>query len=204
MPQRGLFHAAKAFLAVERDDLGDRQTVLRLDLLVELDETPADPFRQHLAEGGFAGAAQADQRDARKRSPPLRREAFAGEDVLGLRDLVRRGLSQQVANDRPIGCGLGDGNEIFQMRAHRVRYPAQQHDGDVALAAFKLRDVALGNAGHSGEHFSRHAAKRAHGADTLSELLEKAGLGIGLFAHVPCSVVARTRLVSAAAPAVFF
>ncbi|MEH2603025.1 hypothetical protein V1277_002402 [Bradyrhizobium sp. AZCC 1588] len=40
---------------------------------VELDEFPADLLRQHPAEGGFAGAAQADQGDAGKGNPPLRR-----------------------------------------------------------------------------------------------------------------------------------
>ena len=66
------------------------------------------------------------------------------------------------------------------MRAHRVRYPAQQHDRDVALAAFELRDIAFGNAGDFREHLARHAAQRAHGADTLAELFEKAGFGIAV------------------------
>src|ERR1700704_3391075 len=79
------------------------------------------------------------------------------------------------------------------MRAHRIRYPAQQHDRDVALAAFELRDIAFGNSGDLREHFSRHAAKRAHGADTLAELLEKAAFGIEIFGHIPGSVWSRMR-----------
>ena len=79
------------------------------------------------------------------------------------------------------------------MRAHRIRHPAQQHDRDVALAAFELCDIAFGNAGNFGEHLSRHAAKRAHGAHALTELFEKAGFGIGIFGHIPCSVLAATR-----------
>jgi hypothetical protein len=78
----------------------------------------------------------------------------------------------------------GEGsNEVFEMRAHRVRHPAQQHNRDVALAAFELGDVAFGNAGDFREHFSRHAAQRTHGADPLAEQLEKAGFGI--FGHIP-------------------
>src|ERR1700726_204725 len=73
------------------------------------------------------------------------------------------------------------------MRGHRIRHAAQQHDRDVALAAFELRDIALGNAGDFREHLSRHPAQRAHGADTLPELFEKAGFGIGIFGHVPSS-----------------
>src|SRR5476651_909670 len=80
------------------------------------------------------------------------------------------------------------------MRAHRVRHPAQQHDRDVALAAFELGDVAFGNAGDLREHFSRHAAQRAHGADTLAELLEKAGFGIEIFGHVSCSAFRERRV----------
>jgi hypothetical protein len=71
------------------------------------------------------------------------------------------------------------------MRAHRVRDAAQQHDRDIALAAFELRDVALGNSRHLGEHLPRHAAQRAHGADALPKLFEKEGFGIGSFTHVP-------------------
>ena len=83
------------------------------------------------------------------------------------------------------GDGSAGRDQIFQMRAHRVRHPAQQHDRDVALAAFELRDIALGNAGNFGQHLSRHAAQRAHGADALAEMGEKAGFGIGIFGHVP-------------------
>jgi hypothetical protein len=32
--------------------------------------------------------------------------------------------------------------------------------------------------------------QRAHGADTLAELFEKAGFGIGIFGHVSCSALA--------------
>ena len=73
------------------------------------------------------------------------------------------------------------------MRAHRIRHPAQQHDRNVALAAFELGNVAFGNARDFREHLSRHAVQRAHGADALAELLEKAGFGIGIFGHVPGS-----------------
>ena len=106
--------------------------------------------------------------------------AAAGKDVLGLRDLARRRLAQEVADDRPVRRRLGCGNQVFEMRAHRVRDPAQQHDRDVALAAFELRDIALGNAGNFRQHLARHAAQRAHGADALAELFEKVGFGVGI------------------------
>jgi hypothetical protein len=110
---------------------------------------------------------------------------------------IRRCLAHEVANDRPVRCRFSRGDEVFEMRAHRIRYPAQQHDRDVALAAFELGDIAFGDAGDFCEHLSRHAAQRAHGADTLAELLEKAGFGIGMFGHVPCSFfVCATRAPS--------
>jgi hypothetical protein len=62
LPERGLLHAAETLLAVQGDDLGHRQPVLSLDLLVELDKAPADLIRQQL--GGFAGAVSAGQGDA--------------------------------------------------------------------------------------------------------------------------------------------
>ena len=142
-------------------------------------------FRQHLAQRGFAGATQSDQRDTGKRHPPCCGTTATREHILGLGDLRRCRLAHEIANDRPVGRRFGRGNEIFQMRAHCVRYPAQQHDRDVAPAAFELRDIAFGNAGDFREHFSRHAAQRPHGANTLAELLQKAGFGGAGFGHVP-------------------
>ena len=110
----------------------------------------------------------------------VRGDAAAGENVFGLRDLARRRLAQEIADHGPVRRGLAVGNQILEMRAHRVRHAAQQHDRDVALAAFELRDIAFGNAGNFCEHFSRHAAQRAHGADTLAELFQKAGFGIAV------------------------
>ena len=116
----------------------------------------------------------------------MRRRAAACENVLGLRDLAGRRLAQEVADHLPVRCGIGGGNEIFEMRAHRSGDTAEQHDRDVAFAAFELCDVTLGNSGHPGEHLARHAAQRAHGADALAELLEKTGFGIKVFGHIPC------------------
>jgi hypothetical protein len=98
--------------------------------------------------------------------------------VLGLRDLGGRCLAQEVADHGPVEGRFGCGNEVFQMRAHRVRHAPQQHDRDIALAAFELRDIALGNSRHFCEHLARHAAQRPHGAHTLAKLLEKAGFGV--------------------------
>ena len=84
----------------------------------------------------------------------------------------------------PVRRRLAVGNEIFEMRAHRLRHAAQQHDRDIAFAALELGDVAFGNAGDFGEHLARHAAQRPRGADPLTELFEEAGFGIGFFGHV--------------------
>src|SRR3981189_1887624 len=115
------------------------------------------------------------------------------ETVLGRRNLVRGRLPHEVANDRPVRRRLVGRYEVFEMRAHCIRYPAQQHDRDVALAAFELGDIAFGDAGDFCEHLSRHAAQGAHGADTLAELHEKAAFGIGIFGHVPVFRFGRER-----------
>jgi len=80
-----------------------------------------------------------------------------------------------------LACTIWPG--VALRSAHRVRHPAQQHDRDVTLAALELCDIAFGNAGHLCEHFSRHAAQRAHGADTLAELLQEIDFGIATFGH---------------------
>ena len=111
----------------------------------------------------------------------MRARAVAGENVLGLRDLVGGSLAQEIAEHRPVRCGLAVRNEIFEMRAHRVRHTPQQHDRDIAFAAFELGDVALGNAGDFCEHLARHAAQRPRGTHPLAELLEKFGFGVAVF-----------------------
>ncbi len=133
---------------------------------------------EYFAQRGLARAAQPDQRDAGKRRPPRRRRVAAGKQILGPRDLARGGFPKQVADDLPVRGRFGCRNKVLEMRAHRVRYASEQHDGDVAFAAFKLGDVALGNAGNLGEHLARHAAKRPRGADALAELFEKTGFRI--------------------------
>jgi hypothetical protein len=102
-----------------------------------------------------------------------------------LRDLRRRRLAQEIAKHLPVRCRLGRGKQVLEMRAHRVGDAAQQHDRDVALAAFELRDVALRDPRYLGEDLARHAAQRAHGAHALAELFEEAGFGVGTVAHEP-------------------
>ena len=181
--ERGLLHAPKTFLAVERDNLGDREAVLRLHFLVQLDEIPADLPGENFSERGFAGAAQSDQRDAGEGSA-VRGRAMAGERVLCLGDLRGGRLAQEIADHRPVRCGIGGRDQVFQMRAHRVRHAPQQHDGHIALAAFELRNVALRNTGHLCKHLARHAAQRAHRTYALAELVEKAGFGIVGISHL--------------------
>src|SRR6202790_2959939 len=52
-------------------------------------------------------------------------------------------LRRGAPDARPARRGRGSGDEIFQIRPHRVRPPPQQHARDVALAAFELRNIAL-------------------------------------------------------------
>ena len=96
-----------------------------------------------------------------------------------IRDLLRQATPNQIAHVKDILSGQGAS--------------AQRHDRDVALAAFELRDIAFGNAGDFREHLARHAAQCAHGADTLAELFEKAGFGIGIFGHVAVRFTSRSN-----------
>src|SRR5260221_5221089 len=82
------------------------------------------------------------------------------------------------------------------MRPNPVRHPPQQHDRDVALAAFELSNLGFRNPRNLWQLLSRHAAQRAHGADTLAELGKEAGFGIGMFGHFPCSCSCRPLALS--------
>ena len=68
------------------------------------------------------------------------------------------------------------GYQIFELRAHRVRDPAQKDDGDIALAAFELRDIALRDAGDRRQNFARHAAQRPQ-VRTRGRARQEAGFG---------------------------
>jgi hypothetical protein len=59
-----------------------------------------------------------------------------------------------------------------------VSDPKQQHDPNVALSGFDLRDVAPGNVRLTGKLLSRHAAKGPHFAHAIADLGEKAAVRI--------------------------
>jgi hypothetical protein len=61
---------------------------------------------------------------------------------------------------------------------HRVRQLAQQQDGNVALARFELREVALGDARGEGQCLARHAVLGAPGAHALTHAGEVRGFGV--------------------------
>ena len=56
--------AAECCRASHLDQVGNAGAVILLDHAVEFDERPAEMLRQHAPERRFAGAAQADERDA--------------------------------------------------------------------------------------------------------------------------------------------
>ena len=114
---------------------------------------------------------------------------MSGQNLLGVGHLGRSCLAEKIADHGPVGRGIAVRDQVLEVCAHRVRDPAQQHDGDIALAAFELRDVALGNAGYLRQHLARHAAQSAHGADTLAKLFEEGTFGIGMFGHDPAFAV---------------
>ena len=105
--QRGLLHAPKTFLAVERDDLGDRQAVLASISLFSSTKLQPIFFASILPSVDLP----APRRPIRAMpANDIRRCAeapLARENILGLRDLVRRRLAQEVADDRPVRRRFG-------------------------------------------------------------------------------------------------
>ena len=92
-------------------------------------------------------------------------------------------VHDQVADHRPVRRCLRARDQIFDLFVHGRGDAPQQHDGDVAFAAFELRDVALRNPRCLGQHLPRHAAHRPHGADTLPKLFKKLAFRFCLQGH---------------------
>ena len=168
--QRLLLEPAIAILPVELEHLGHGETSGALDLLIEFDEIPAKPLGGETPDGGFARAAQADQRHAINRARRRRRLARpAVERLTRALDRRGRGAAQQFAKQRPVGGLRALADKILQRRARRARHLAQQHDGKIARPAFKLGEITLGYAGDPRERLAGHAAQGAGAANALAK-----------------------------------
>ena len=76
------------------------------------------------------------------------------------------------------------------------RYIAQLESGKGNVSIVLLRRVSNAMGAHLEDHFSRHAAERAHGAHTLAKLLEKAGFGVAGLGHFPRSALPAGERIS--------
>jgi hypothetical protein len=150
--------------------------------MIELDEGPAESARGDAPERRLAGAAQADQRDAADRGRCLsgwRIRRFSAQRRNSGLDRIGLGSLQQFAQQGPLtGQGLV-AYQVFDRCAGRARHASQQDDRKIALAAFKLGEIALGDARSDGQRLARHAAKRAHLAHPLAKLAEEGAIRRG-------------------------
>ena len=121
------------------------RAVFLLDHAVELDERHAELFGQHLAERGFAGAAQADQRDPPAAIGRPRRDRSAARSMSAMRRQIARRHAAEQIDDPRVGRGNAAGlRQQFEHRHfQRVGDGAHHQHRRIAGAAFDLRQIAL-------------------------------------------------------------
>ena len=101
----------------------------------------------------------------------------AGEDGFRLQQFFWRELLQVLDQEGEFnGVGIAFAEQFGQRSFQRRCHLAQQQDGDVALPAFQLGQVALGNAGFPGQRLARQAMAGTRVPHAGAELLQ-----VGLF-----------------------
>ncbi|MNY17264.1 hypothetical protein D3C86_1505700 [compost metagenome] len=192
--QRAHLVAAVGGLAVERVDFGEARAGFLLDRRVQFDEGDALGSRQRPAQRGFAGAAQADQRDA---AMPRIARFRRGQGVSGCfahaGEVAGRQLRQPLHQLRELGGALAagllraarrGGVAIYlgqyhgQRHVQRAGHVAQQQHGGVAGAGFQVGEVAFGHPRATRKILAGHAARRAQRADALPEV-RQIGIALG-------------------------
>ncbi len=155
--------------AVEGLDFGWAAAGEAGDFGAEFDEGTVQGGGGHFAEGGFAGAAQADEGDAVGALFHGVAEEI-GECPLGLFQLLLVTAGQDLPDHQPFG-GVGGfiAQEFGERTVQRLGDLLQDQDGDVADAGFEVGEVAFGDLRRFGEHAAGHAAAGAEQFDALAE-----------------------------------
>ena len=131
--------------------------------------------RQGCAQRGLACSSQPDQGDAFAPSGLVDPAKMCHQQVPRLKQFGRGQATQKLCGMYKIDRWLGPVEcQGFQRKIKRFGDVAQQQDGDVALTAFELGEVAFRNAGVAREDFSGHAAAGAGLTDPVAEYPEEA------------------------------
>ncbi len=156
--ERAALVAAVARLAVQQEDLVQAGAGLGLDFVVELDEWHAEAPREPAAQGGLAGAAQPDERDAILAVAVLRAE-LAHQPLADIRELGRGQALEKLLDQRELDrLAVFLADQVVDRQVQRVRDLAQEQYRDVAAPRLELGEVALRDAGVASEEFAGHAA----------------------------------------------
>ena len=171
--ERAALVAAVGVLAVQRLDLADRcsRRTSRSRGSARRTGSPG-PRPACWPERRLAGAAQADQRDARAAlralpwSPPV--PSSSPSATRARRSVGLVALLEQFADQQPFGRRRGDVAEQFGQRAlQRLRHLQQDQDRGVADAVFQVGEMALGHVGGDASAL-RVMPRRARSARTRS------------------------------------
>jgi hypothetical protein len=104
----------------------------------------------------------------------------AGKNGLGLQQLLGREFLQVLDQQGEFdGMAVVLAEQFGQRGFQRARYLAQEQDGNIALSAFQLGKIALGDAGFPGQRLARKAKAGAGIADPGAQLLQIASGFIG-------------------------
>ena len=102
----GGFDAAEFGLAARFEDFGDGDLFGGFDLVIGIEEAPAQAMGQMAADGAFAGSHEADHVDAGR---ALELEVHAVPLMAAMRDSTTEGKRRMASDEEPAGAGRDHG-----------------------------------------------------------------------------------------------
>ena len=171
--ERALFVAPVTGLAGQIEDLIELHAGDGGDLARDFEKRAVEGGGEFAAERAFAGAAQADQRDARR---ALRRAARAEAPVQQGRGLGELGGVE--LEQAPLDRGEFEraraalAHQLGERQAERRRDLAQPRDRNIAAAGFELDEKTLRQLRVARQQFARHAALQPLRLDARAQRAE--------------------------------
>ena len=98
---------------------------------------------------------------------------MAGEDAVGFGKFLWCETLQQLHDQGDFHWPFAVlANQFSHRQAHGLGHLTQEHNGNIALARFQLREISLRDPGIPRQNLARHAAPGAGAAHTITQCLE--------------------------------
>lgn len=178
------FQTAETALTVQVENYAETQAAALFYQAIEFNERNGEVFCQQATQRGFSGAAQTYDGDTLAASGGIAVAELSQKNFAGALKFARGKLFQKFHGALQFVWRLRSVVEKFVNREIEGFHDLpKEQDGNVAMAAFELGQVAFGDLRIAGEDSAAHTAAGAGFADAAAEELE---VGDGVGAVVGC------------------